>query len=126
MGCAGRGIQNAANSVLSRKRDSVVDGLERNFELQNDAIDGFQQVSGGIYVGRFQFVVRAFHHKNAILPVGLDKNRRHSAGHAMHLLHMRGVDAELLEIFDRGRAKQIAADARHHEDAAPHSRDAVA
>ena len=29
---------------------------------------------------------------------------------------MCGVDAELLEILDGGRTKQIAADPRHHED----------
>ncbi len=105
----------------------MVDGLDRNLELENDAIDGLQQVSGGIDVGRFQFVVRAFHHENSVLPVGLDKDRRHAAGHAFHLLHMGRVDAQLFEIFNRGRTKEVAAHSRHHEDRlAPHSRDAVA
>ena len=65
---------------------------------------------------RFQFVVRAFDHEDAVLSAGLDKYRRHAAGHAFHLLDVCGVDPQLLEILDGGRAEQIAPNARHHED----------
>ena len=110
------GIQDAANSALPRKGHSVVDRLERNFELEDDAIDGFQQVSGSVDIGRLQFVVCALHHENAVLSVGLDENRSHPAGHAIHLLYVSGIDAELLEILDGRRTKEVAADSGHHED----------
>ena len=49
---AGSRIQNAANAMLSCKRDCVIHGLKRNFELEDDTIDGLQQVGGGFHVGR--------------------------------------------------------------------------
>ena len=109
-------IQEAANSALPRKGNGVVDRLERDFELEDNTVDGFEQVSGGIDVGGLQFVVRPLHHEDAVLPVGLDKNRGYAAGHAIHLLHMSGVDPKLFEILDGRRTKEVAADSGHHED----------
>ena len=101
--------------MLSRESDGVVDGLDRNLELEHDAIDGFQQIGGSIHAGRLHLVVRALHHQDSVLSVGLDKNGRHAAGYAFHLPYMGCVDSQLLEIFNRGRTEEVAAYPRHHE-----------
>jgi len=59
------------------------------------------------------------------LPGRIDENRRHSAGDTGNLPHMRGVDASF-RVLDRRWAKQIVADAGHHEDFGSQSRAATA
>ena len=63
-----------------------------------------------------QRVVRALHHENPVLPVGLDEDRRHSARHSLDLLHVRGVDSLLAKVFDGRGTEQIAAHTRHHKN----------
>src|SRR5581483_8865826 len=42
-------------------------------------------------------------------------NRRHSARQSRDLPHVGGINPELFEILDCGRAEQVAADTGHHE-----------
>src|SRR5579864_2504149 len=72
-------IHNASNSMLSCKGNRVVNGLERDFKLENDAIGGLQSLGSGVYVGRLQCIVSTLHNENAILAAGLDKNRGNAA-----------------------------------------------
>ena len=77
-------------------------------------IENFKKL--GIDVGGLEEVVRAFDDEDSVLAVGLDEDRGHAAGCAFDLLHMRGINAELLEILNRRRAEQITAHAGDHEN----------
>src|ERR1700692_3230814 len=73
-------IHDAANAMLSRERNRVVDRLQRDLKLEHDAIRGFQHVSRRVNIRGLQRVVRSLHHQNAVLPVRLDEDRRNAAG----------------------------------------------
>src|SRR5215471_9381522 len=102
--------------MLSREGNGVVDGFERDFKLQHDAIDRLQSFGSGINVDRLECVVGSLHHQNAVLSVGLDKDWGHATGESLNLLHMGCIDVQFLEILDCGRTKQVAADSRDHEN----------
>ena len=95
--------------------DRVINRLHRNLELQHDAVGGLQRLGGGVNVGRLQRIVRSLHHQNAVLPVGLDEDRRDAARQSLDLLHVSGINSLLAEIFNGRGTEQIAADARDHE-----------
>src|ERR1700730_9210333 len=101
--------------MLSRKTDCVVHRLKGNFELEDDAIDGFQQARGSIRLGGVSFLVRRFHPAQAVLSVWFDEDRCRAAGYAFDLLHVGRIDAQLLEILDGRRTEQIATNSSHHE-----------
>ena len=102
---SGGRVDDAANAILACKTDAVIDGFERNFELQDDAIDGFEQVGGGLHVRGLKQIVRAFDHPDAILPVRLHKNWRHSTGHSFDRLYVGGIDSKFLEILNGRRTE---------------------
>src|SRR5215469_15290510 len=83
-----RWIQNAADTVFSGKCDRVVDGFERNLELEHDAVGGFDN-------------------ENAVLSAGLDENWRDAARQAFELFHVRGIDSLLAEVLDSLAAEEI-------------------
>ena len=99
MGCAGAGFK-MQRMPLFRKLDGVVHGLERDLELEHDAVGGLQRLRRGFHVGRLQFVIRAFDDDDPILPGRIDEDRRHSAGHTAYLAHMRGIDTQLFKVLD--------------------------
>ena len=92
-------VQDAANSIFSRKLDGVVHGLQRDLELENDAVGALQHIRRGIHVARFQFVIRAFDDNDPILSGRIDEDRRYSAGHATDLAHVRGVDIQSFKVL---------------------------
>ena len=75
-----RRIKNATDAIPAGKSDRVIDGLHRNFELQDNAIDRLQHFCGGIDVRRFDGIVCALYHQNSVLPARLNKNRGDTAG----------------------------------------------
>src|SRR4029077_1119803 len=105
-----------ANAVLTRETDAVVNGFERDFELENHAVDGLEQVGCGIQVRRLEQIVRAFDHENAVLAVGFNKNRGHTTGDSFNLLDVSGIDPKLLEVLNRRRTEQVATHPGDHED----------
>ena len=96
--------------------DGVINSLERNFELQHDAVGGLQGLGGRVNVGRLQRIVRSLHNQNPILPVGFDEDRRDAAGQTIDLLHMSCIDALFPEVFNRRRPEKVTAHARDHEN----------
>lgn len=74
-----------------------------NYNYLGDELAAAAWLDPGIIVGRFESVVCALHHQNSILPGGIDEDRRHSAGNALYLAHMRGINPQVLKILDRRR-----------------------
>ena len=72
----------------------VVNRLQRNLKLQHDAVHSLQQIGGRIHIRRLQQIVRALHHEDPVLPVGLDKDRRYPAGDSLHLLDVRSINSQ--------------------------------
>src|SRR5205085_6202740 len=91
----GGGVDDAADFIFAGELDGVVNRFEWDFELHDHAVDGFEQVGGGIDVGGFEEIVRALDYEDAVLAVGLDEDGSYAAGRAFDLLDVRGVDAEL-------------------------------
>ena len=111
---ARRGVDDAADAALRGEAHRVVDGLERDLELQHDAVGGFEHGVRVVDVGGQQPIVRALDDDDPILAVRLDEDRRHAARRARHDPHLRRVDALRLEVRDRRRPEQVVADARDH------------
>jgi hypothetical protein len=84
--------------------------------LHHDGIGLAQKRGGGIDVFGRERVVRAFYDDDAILAAGLDEDWRDAAGDSFRDADVAGVDALRLEIFDGGRAEEIAADFCNHGD----------
>src|SRR6202789_4539003 len=110
-----RRIHNTTNDMPSRERDGVVNRFERNLKLQDDTISGFQHFRGGIHIRWLQRVIRSLDHQDAVLSTGIDKDRRDTARQSVNLLDVRGIDAKLFEVLNRGWAEQVAPHARYHE-----------
>lgn len=72
-------VHNASDPVFSREGDRVINGLQRNLELEDDAVGSPQRLGSRINVCRPHRVIRSLHHENAVLPVRLDKNGGHAA-----------------------------------------------
>src|SRR5208337_814217 len=96
----GSRVQDAADAVLPRKLDGVVHGFQRDLELEDDTVGVLQRSCGGIHVGRFQRVIRAFDDDDPILSRGIDENRRYSTRNTAYLPHMRGIDAKFFKVLD--------------------------
>ena len=109
-----RRIEQRANSLPPRQPQRVINGFERYFELQHDAIGLAQQIGGRIDIAGQQAVVGALHDQNAVLAGAIDENRRYAAGRSGRDRDMRGIDSAGAEVFDRGGAEQVVAHPRHH------------
>ena len=108
------GIQDRADAVEAGEAQCVIDGNERDFELEHDAIRGAEQVGGGVDIGRQEAVVGAFDDQDAVLAGAIDENRRDAAGDTRGDPDVRGVDGELLEIGDGSGAEEVVAHAGDH------------
>src|SRR5271154_6970209 len=91
------GVENAANAVSAGKFDGVVNRLQRNFELEDDAVGGLESVGGGVHVGGLKLVVRALDDDDAILAGGIDEDGGDSTGNSGDLADVGGVDAQLFK-----------------------------
>ena len=78
----GGGVDDAADFIFAGELDGVVNRFEWDFELHDHAVDGFEQVGGGIDVGGFEEIVRALDYEDAVLAVGLDEDGSYAAGRA--------------------------------------------
>ena len=94
--------------------DRVIDGRQRNLELEEDQVAALEVVAGTVDVFRHQPVVRALDDQDAVLPGWLDEDRRDPARQAGDLLDVPRVDAETLEVADGVVAEEIVADLAHH------------
>ena len=92
----------------------MVDGLDRDLELQDDAVGALQHGQRLVDVGRRQAVVRPFHHDDPVLPVRIDEDGRDAARRTLDDAHVLGADAMRLEVLNRRRPEQVRADARDH------------
>src|ERR1700722_11228188 len=110
-----RRIDNTTNAVPSRERDGVVNRFGRNLKLQEDTMGGFQHFRGGIHISWLERVIRSLDHQDAVLSTGIDKDRRDATRQSLNLPDVRGIDAKLFEVLNRGWAEQVAPHARHHE-----------
>src|SRR4029077_5810803 len=105
---SGSGVHDAADALRLRKADSVVDSIERDFELHNDGV-GFEQECGrGIHVIGRERIVRTFDDNDAILAAGLDKNGSDAARYTFGDADVAGVDALRLKIVDGCRTEEVA------------------
>ena len=112
-----RGIENGANAVAVGEPEGVVDGLKRDFELEDDAVGGTQQIGGGLDIGRQERIVGAFDDEDPVLAGGVDKDGGDATGNARSDQDVSGIDTAGGEVLDGGGPKQVVAYARHHGNA---------
>src|SRR5262249_14630699 len=72
-------IEDAAEPVGPREPQRVVDGLEWDLELEDDAIGLAEDFGGGIDIGGKEAVVRAFDNEDSILAGAVDEDRGDAA-----------------------------------------------
>jgi len=113
----GSGIDDAGDAVGGGELHGVVDGGERDFELQDDGGGLLEKRGGGVDVGGRERVVGAFDDDDAILAAGFDEDGCDAGGDAVGDADVGGVNAERFEILDGGGAEQVGANFGDHGDA---------
>src|SRR5690348_5363068 len=78
-GLTRRGIHDAPDAVAPRKLRSVINGSQRNLELQVDRVRSSQKRRGSIHILGSEPIVRALHHDDAVLPAGIYEDRSDAA-----------------------------------------------
>ena len=112
----GSGIHDAANAMRLGKANRVADSGEGDFKLQQNGVSLAEKWRGGIHILGREGFVRAFDNQDAVLPTGVDKDRRDAGGDSFRDPHVTGIDALGLEVLYGGRSKQIIADLGDHAD----------
>src|SRR5690242_7550701 len=78
-GLTRRGIHDAPDAVALRKLRGVINGSQRNLELQDDGVCFSKKRRRRIYILGSEPIVRAFHHDDAVLPAGIYEDRSDAA-----------------------------------------------
>ncbi|OOL38396.1 hypothetical protein BOO94_09535 [Pseudomonas sp. FSL W5-0299] len=117
-----RRVEQDWNVVRAAEFDGVVNGVDIDFQLQNDQRALAQRLGRRVDIRRNQVRVGAFDDEDAVVRVGLDEDRRHTAGHAGHALHVTGVDTKTLEIGQGVVGKHVIADLGEHQHIRPELR----
>ena len=100
--------------MASGEPQGVIHGLQRDLQLQHDAVGGAQQIACVVDVGGGQTVVCSFDNEDAILTGAFHEDWRHSAGNAGSDMNVAGVDPVALEVRNGGRPEHVIAHPRHH------------
>ena len=100
MGWAGAGFRQQRMPLFRSQLTGVVHGLQRDLELEHDAVGGLQRLRRAFTSAGFNSSFAPLTTMIRFCPGRIDEDRRHTAGHTAYLAHMRGIDTQLFKVLD--------------------------